>query len=638
MPEYFIITNASSANLSHAELLEMQKTCKVKVYGPYSAQAMLKYFADGKIKGNTVVYEKGAPFAQTFSDIYPSLKAGGVDLGTPSAVDAPPQVNGHTEKHGQRAEPVPPRTRPVRQHSDSSNYITSSWRGEKSLAISYWINGFLLTFVLQILIGIYNSAASLFPHIARGNVKLYYAIALLFEIFAVAVAVWQTVGIWRSADSHKNLTGRKPFATLAQILVVITAVGSFVKIGSLGSYYNDVFWNALGKDPLGNYNLVVSEDSETLTVNGAISFGLASDVDKVLNDNQKINTVILNSDGGRIWEGENLYDILEKHKIVTTATETGCASACTIPFMAGKSRYLKNDDAILGFHSSSSLYYMQNSLASENARIKTFLIGHGISSNFANKALGTPPNEMWYPDIKTLTREGIVISIRSASQAYAKVTSATEQKSNVAQKSQFFTGIVSQSMNGAGYTYMLVSEGGDSIWIACPEVRVNVGDRVYFAEGMPMPGYESKSLNKKFDMVYFIPGISLTKEGLQRQQYDQQTAKKSVEDSSTINLAGIKKADLTIGEIYDNRRTLHGASIAVRGKVIKYSPGLLGYNWIQLQDGSGTTGSNDLIITTKDKARFGDTITARGRITVNKDYGYGYVYDVIMEDAIIKAE
>jgi hypothetical protein len=159
---------------------------------------------------------------------------------------------------------------------DKANYFVSSWRGDKSLAVSYWVNGFLLTFALQVLVGLYNSASTLFSDTARLHVRMFYFVALILEMSVIALSVWQTVGIWRSAEHHKEKTNRKFIATLAQIIICITVLVSYGKIVGLKTYYNDVFWNALGKDPLGEYHLKISDDERTLTIGGQ-SYTLVKD-------------------------------------------------------------------------------------------------------------------------------------------------------------------------------------------------------------------------------------------------------------------------------------------------------------------------------------------------------------------------
>ena len=107
-----------------------------------------------------------------------------------------------------------------------------------------------------------------------------------------------------------------------------------------------------------------------------------------------------------------------------------------------------------------------------------------------------------------------------------------------------------------------------------------------------------------------------------------------------IDFTGIKKpkGGKTVAELYAEKSSLSGKEVTVRGKVVKFSANIMGKNWIHLQDGTGAEGSNDLTITTGSSAKVGDTVVASGVFAVNKDLGYGYKYDIIVEDAKIKIE
>ena len=76
----------------------------------------------------------------------------------------------------------------------------------------------------------------------------------------------------------------------------------------------------------------------------------------------------------------------------------------------------------------------------------------------------------------------------------------------------------------------------------------------------------------------------------------------------------------------------------VRAKVVKFSPNIMGKNWIHLQDGTGTKGTDDLTVTTATSVKVGDTILVSGVVVINRDFGYGYKYDVIIEDAKVTIE
>jgi len=83
-----------------------------------------------------------------------------------------------------------------------------------------------------------------------------------------------------------------------------------------------------------------------------------------------------------------------------------------------------------------------------------------------------------------------------------------------------------------------------------------------------------------------------------------------------------------------------GQAVVVHGKVVKFSPAILGVNWIHLQDGSGKAEdkTNDLTLTSSATVAVGDEVTLRGTLGVNKDFGAGYTYAVIVENAALHAE
>jgi hypothetical protein len=111
-------------------------------------------------------------------------------------------------------------------------------------------------------------------------------------------------------------------------------------------------------------------------------------------------------------------------------------------------------------------------------------------------------------------------------------------------------------------------------------------------------------------------------------------------EAGDISYEGIGKADggMTVAEIFSGRSGLGGAEVTVRGKVVKFSPMIMGKNWIHLQDGTDHEGANDLTITTSAQAAKGDTVLVRGLVTLDKDFGAGYRYDLIIEDADVTVE
>jgi hypothetical protein len=94
----------------------------------------------------------------------------------------------------------------------------------------------------------------------------------------------------------------------------------------------------------------------------------------------------------------------------------------------------------------------------------------------------------------------------------------------------------------------------------------------------------------------------------------------------------------TIADLYAASAQLGGKSVKVRGKVVKYNANILGKNWLHLQDGTGSAGSNDLLVTTSAEAKRGDTVLIEGQVALNKDFGAGYKYNLLVEDAKVTVE
>jgi hypothetical protein len=105
-------------------------------------------------------------------------------------------------------------------------------------------------------------------------------------------------------------------------------------------------------------------------------------------------------------------------------------------------------------------------------------------------------------------------------------------------------------------------------------------------------------------------------------------------------VTGIKKADggQTIAEVYASKDKLAGKPVKIRGQVVKYNAEIMERNWIHIQDGTGAAGSNDLLVTTNDKAKVGDTILITGTLAKDKDFGHNYKYAVLVENAKVTVE
>lgn len=193
------------------------------------------------------------------------------------------------------------------------------------------------------------------------------------------------------------------------------------------------------------------------------------------------------------------------------------------------------------------------------------------------------------------------------------------------------SGKVVETMDSGRYTYVCLEKNGKKIWLAVPKMIIIKGQNISFKPGIEMVNFESKTLNRKFDKIIFsegpIMGTEIKSIG-SKGSVIMPTEKIEIEKASGPNA-------YTIGEIYKNKNSLDKQNIVVRGKVVKVSADIMGRNWIHLQDGSGDPkdGSHDLVVTSQTLPSVGDIVTANGTLYSDKDFGRGYKYNVIVEDA-----
>ncbi len=184
----------------------------------------------------------------------------------------------------------------------------------------------------------------------------------------------------------------------------------------------------------------------------------------------------------------------------------------------------------------------------------------------------------------------------------------------------------------SNYTYIRVSEKGNENWIAITKQEVEKGKSYYYEAGMEMNNFVSKELNRTFPSILFVQNFS-----------DQPIVSKVVLADSAkgkqapVAKEGVKvdpaKGGITIAELYANKDKYAGQTVKIRGEVVKYNAEIMNTNWVHLQDGTSADGSFDLTFTTKDATKVGDVVTLEGTVSLKKDFGAGYYYEVIVENA-----
>jgi hypothetical protein len=225
-------------------------------------------------------------------------------------------------------------------------------------------------------------------------------------------------------------------------------------------------------------------------------------------------------------------------------------------------------------------------------------------------------------------------------------------------------GKVLERLDAPPYSYLRLQTAQGEAWAAVPKTEVAKGQEVTVAGAMPMMGFESKMLKRKFDTIYFgtlggadaqaqaqptpaamPPPGGMGGEGMGGMPAPNMAAQHAAAAAGPSDVADVKvpKASgsdaRTVAEVHAQRMALKDKPVTVRGKVVKFNEGIMGRNWVHLRDGSGTAGKdNDLTVTTGDKASVGEVVVVKGKVQIDKDFGSGYAYPVIVEEAKVSAK
>jgi len=200
------------------------------------------------------------------------------------------------------------------------------------------------------------------------------------------------------------------------------------------------------------------------------------------------------------------------------------------------------------------------------------------------------------------------------------------------------TGPVLEQLPASPYVYIRIKTSGGDVWAAVPEAKLEIGTVVTVVSPMLMTKFESTSLKRTFDEVYF--GVLATA-GAAAGGAGGNPHAGVPRAAAPVVVGKVAKATgadaRTVAEVWAQKAGLEGKAVTIRGVVVKVNDGVMGKNWIHLQDGSGDAkqGSNDITVTSLDRAAKGETVTIKGTVHTNRDFGSGYSYPVMVEDAKI---
>ena len=195
---------------------------------------------------------------------------------------------------------------------------------------------------------------------------------------------------------------------------------------------------------------------------------------------------------------------------------------------------------------------------------------------------------------------------------------------------------VKEILQTSGYTYLFVEEKSQEYWMAVSRMDVKVGDDFYYESGLEMLDFNSKELDRTFDRILFVDKISTVPILPQKKKSSGMTVIEK-EDKGAKNVS-VEPAEggITIAELYKNRTQYNGKRVLIKGQVVKVNSKIMGKNWVHLQDGTKDGDNFDLTLTTQEEVQLDQVVTFEGTVTLNKDFGSGYSYELIVEEATLR--
>lgn len=198
------------------------------------------------------------------------------------------------------------------------------------------------------------------------------------------------------------------------------------------------------------------------------------------------------------------------------------------------------------------------------------------------------------------------------------------------------------------YTYLEVNESEKDYWVAIAKQDIQEGNTFFYSEALEMKDFYSKALDRTFGSILFIDKISKTGSQMHEGHSDmpssnpqmnsqnphstQHTGRKPVAQKPSISVESAK-GGISIAQLFSNAEKYKNEKVKIKGQVVKVNNNIMNRNWVHIQDGSSANNKFDLTVTTSDFVNEGDVVTFSGTIHLEKDFGAGYYYPMIMEHA-----
>lgn len=230
---------------------------------------------------------------------------------------------------------------------------------------------------------------------------------------------------------------------------------------------------------------------------------------------------------------------------------------------------------------------------------------------------------------------GLLTGCDSKPKVIVADTTATEAPQPMADEttSKLHKVVVKEILNTSKYTYLNVAEDDQMTWIAIPKKEIEMGGTYYYRGGLKKTNFKSLEHDRVFETLYLVSDVSKEPDMTTMQggnPHENTGGTPSLEQNTKLDPP---PGGISIAELIANGKKYEGKTVKVRGKCVKLNNMIMSRNWIHLQDGSLTDKTTDLTVTTTESVALGAIVAFEGKIALNKDFGAGYKYEIIMEEA-----
>ncbi|MBX6374538.1 MAG: DUF4339 domain-containing protein [Acetobacteraceae bacterium] len=289
-------------------------------------------------------------------------------------------------------------------------WIRRHWRGELRLGRSYWVNTVLLSILVLGGLNALDRARGRIESDLEVSAQVYALGATALIGFLALFALWQAVGVWRAASRHPARGGRRLWAVLAKLAVVLQLGQAGLALGVDSAPALLRAWQSTEPVPVAAFLVRPLRGGAELEFRGEIRPGAAAALERALAGPAREARVLhLTSPGGYLGEAHAMAALVRRHRL-TTYVRSECVSACPLIFVASEERVLR-EGARLGFHrpkDPDDLPIRQRVGMPMPPEDRAAYRAAGVPDWFLDRVDATPNASLWWPTPVELVQANLV--------------------------------------------------------------------------------------------------------------------------------------------------------------------------------------------------------------------------------------